>query len=200
MIPNTQEILISARDLASSGALRERAVTAPWRWSVGLQVLLVEDDQADAYLIRRALAKDRRVGEVILAEDGVEALEMCEKRRFVPDLAIVDLHMPRKDGLALLKDFATRGGSKFRSVVLTSSRSNKDALRAAKVGAAEFITKPKTEAELAAVLDRAIGNVILEPDRAGVRRREVFNTSPGSAAIGGRSAPARRAPAQFERV
>jgi len=160
MIPNTQEILISARDLASSGALRERAVTAPWRWSVGLQVLLVEDDQADAYLIRRALAKDRRVGEVILAEDGVEALEMCEKRRFVPDLAIVDLHMPRKDGFGLLRDFGIRDSAPFPSVVLTSSRASADAVRSTRLGALEVLTKPKTEHELATALDRVIRGVL----------------------------------------
>ena len=160
MSQTTQDVLISARDLVSSGALHRVAIPPPWRWSLGLQVLLVEDDRADAYLIRRALAKNTRVGEVILAEDGVEALEMCDNSRFVPDLAIVDLHMPRKDGLALLRDFATRGRSKFPSVVLTSSRATKDALRAAKLGAAEFITKPKTESELAAMLDRVIRKVV----------------------------------------
>jgi CheY-like chemotaxis protein len=118
----------------------------------------VEDDEADAYLIRRALAKNPWVADVVIAEDGVEALELFDKRRVVPDLAIVDLHMPRKDGLALLKEFATRT-VQFPSVVLTSSKASKDAIRAARRGAVEFITKPKTEGELAATLNRVIRNV-----------------------------------------
>ena len=85
-------------------------------------MLLVEDDDADAYLIRRALAKNPRIGEVVLAHDGVAALELINKGAVSPDLAIVDLHMPRKDGFALLRDFAAMEGVKFPSVVLTSSR------------------------------------------------------------------------------
>jgi CheY-like chemotaxis protein len=154
------EVMIIARELANSGALHKMEILSPSRWSLGLQVLLVEDDEADAYLIRRALAKNPWVAEVVLAEDGVEALELFDRRRIAPDLAIVDLHMPRKDGLALLKEFATRGTAQFPSVVLTSSKASKDAVRAAKRGAVEFITKPKTEEELAATLNRVIRNVL----------------------------------------
>jgi CheY-like chemotaxis protein len=154
-----QEVMIIARQLANSGALYKMDILSPSRWSLGLHVLLVEDDEADAYLIRRALAKNPRVADVVIAEDGVEALELFDKRRIAPDLAIVDLHMPRKDGLALLKEFATRT-VQFPSVVLTSSKASKDAIRAAKRGAVEFITKPRTEGELAATLDRIIRNVL----------------------------------------
>jgi CheY-like chemotaxis protein len=153
-----EEVMIIARELANSGALHKMDILSPPRWSLGLHVLLVEDDEADAYLIRRALAKNPWVADVVIAEDGVEALELFDKRRVAPDLAIVDLHMPRKDGLALLKEFATRP-VQFPSVVLTSSKAGKDAIRAAKRGAVEFITKPKTEAELAATLSRVIRNL-----------------------------------------
>lgn len=159
MRQTTETVLNSVTDLVNSSAVRKLDISLPWRWSIGLKVLLVEDDQADAYLIRRALAKNPRVGEVVLAQDGVEALELFDRSRFVPDLAIVDLHMPRKDGLALLKDFALRGNARFPSVILTSSKSSKDARRAAKRGALEFISKPKTEEELASALDRVIRNV-----------------------------------------
>jgi CheY-like chemotaxis protein len=124
-----------------------------------LQILLVEDDEADAYLIRRALAKNPRVKEVLLAEDGVEALELFDRHSFAPDLAIVDLRMPRKDGLTLLRDFSKRTGLHFPTIVLSSSKSNKDALRAKKNGAVEFVSKPKSEQLLQAVLDRAIRSI-----------------------------------------
>jgi CheY-like chemotaxis protein len=159
MGPTVEEVTIVARNLSASGALHGVSVLSPARWSLGLQVLLVEDDEADAYLIRRALAKNPWVGEVVLAEDGVEALELFDKGRISPDLAIVDLHMPRKDGLALLRDFSIRQTAHFPSVVLTTSKSNRDALRATKRGAVDFLTKPKTEEQLAAALDRVIRSV-----------------------------------------
>jgi len=158
MNQTAQEVMIIARELANSGALHKINILSPSRWSLGLHVLLVEDDEADAYLVRRALAKNPWVADVVIAGDGIEALELLDKRRVAPDLAIVDLHMPRKDGLALLKEFATRSVH-FPFVVLTSSKASKDAVRAAKRGAVEFITKPKTEAELAATLNRSIRNV-----------------------------------------
>jgi CheY-like chemotaxis protein len=159
MSQTEQEVMLIARNLADSGALHKMDILSPPHWSLGLQVLLVEDDEADAYLIRRALAKNPWVGEVVLAEDGVEALELFDKGRISPDLAIVDLHMPRKDGLGLLKEFSSRASANFPSVVLTSSKSSKDVLRAKNRGALEFLTKPKTEEQLAAALNRVIQSV-----------------------------------------
>lgn len=124
-----------------------------------LRILVVEDDEGDAYLIRRALAKNPRVGEIVLAENGVEALDLIDRGAVKPDLALIDLHMPRKDGFALLRDFATRKSAQFPSVVLTSSRAGADALRSLKRGAVEFVTKPSTEVKLAAALDRVIAKV-----------------------------------------
>ena len=76
-----------------------------------LNILLVEDDDADAYLIERALSANPRVAEIVRACDGVEALELVDARRMRPDLAIVDLHMPRKNGIALLGELCAPGDS-----------------------------------------------------------------------------------------
>jgi CheY-like chemotaxis protein len=124
-----------------------------------LRVLLVEDDEPDAYLIGRFLASNPRVGEVVVAEDGVKAFELVDKGWLSPDLAIIDLHMPRKDGLALLRDFADREGPKFPSVILTSSQARADSRRAFLCGAMEFITKPDMPDQLAAALDRVCNAV-----------------------------------------
>jgi CheY-like chemotaxis protein len=124
-----------------------------------LRVLLVEDDEADIYLIRRALANNQRVEEVLVARDGVEALEMIDNGFADPDLAIIDLNMPRKDGLALLRDLASRRRDSFPSVVLTSSRAGADAYRSKKRGAMEFVTKPNTVEKLTAALDKVISAI-----------------------------------------
>ena len=124
-----------------------------------LRVLLVEDDEADIYLIRCALANNPRVAEVIGAHDGVEALELIENGRANPDLAIVDLKMPRKDGLTLLKDFESRTGNTFPTVILTSSRAPGDAHLAKNHGAIKFLTKPDTLGKLSIALDQVISKV-----------------------------------------
>jgi CheY-like chemotaxis protein len=153
------EIKAIASSLAQSGELNLYKLLSQSRWSPGLQVLLVEDDEADAYLIRRALAANPRVSDVVLAEDGEEALELFDRRRVFPDLALVDLRMPRKDGLAFLKELAARPSALFPCAVLTSSKSGKDAIRAKHRGAVEFVTKPKAENEMRFALDRLIATV-----------------------------------------
>ena len=154
-----QEVMIFARELANSGALHKMDILSPSRWTLGLHVLLVEDDEADAYLIRRALAKNPWVADVVIAEDGVEALELIESWSGAPDLAIVDLHMPRKDGFTLLRDFASRKSDPFPSVVLTSSKAGADAFRSKKRGAMEFLTKPNTVEKLTMALDQVISRI-----------------------------------------
>jgi CheY-like chemotaxis protein len=125
----------------------------------GLNVLLVEDDEADAYLIQRALSSNPRIDSVTVAQDGVEALDMIDTRVVKPDLAIIDLHMPRKDGFALLRDFSLRVTVEFPSIVLTSSRAGADALRAKKRGAEFFLTKPNSFEKLALSLDQVIAEI-----------------------------------------
>jgi CheY-like chemotaxis protein len=124
-----------------------------------LQILLVEDDAADAYLIQLALARNPSVSRVVLAKDGVEALALIDADDTRPDLAIVDLHMPRKDGLALLSDLSTRESAQFPAIVLTTSTSGDDILRSWKRGAVEFLTKRDSVHEMAAALDHVISNL-----------------------------------------
>jgi CheY-like chemotaxis protein len=119
----------------------------------------VEDDEADAYLIEQALVDNPRVKEVVIAENGAEALEMVEHGAVRPDLAFVDLHMPRKDGFSLLTHFALRKVDWFPSVVLTSSRLRADELRSRTRGAIGFVTKPISQAKLREALNREIARV-----------------------------------------
>jgi CheY-like chemotaxis protein len=122
-------------------------------------VLVVEDDVADIYLIKMALAKNPRVGNIVFAQDGVEALQLIDSRAVVPDLAIIDLHMPRKDGFALLRELGARVTVNFPSVVLTSSRSGADAVRSRKRGAEMYLVKPNTIAKLSTLMDQVISAI-----------------------------------------
>jgi CheY-like chemotaxis protein len=151
--------IIVHRVFPIGGGLRLVTPAAPPRRTASLRVLVVEDDEADIYLIRRALANNPRVHDVVVARDGVEALELIDSWSAAPDLAIVDLHMPRKDGFALLRDFASRKSDPFPAVVLTSSRAGADAFRSKKRGAMEFVTKPNTVEKLTTALDQVISRI-----------------------------------------
>jgi CheY-like chemotaxis protein len=121
-----------------------------------IKVLLVEDDEADAYLVGMALENNPRVQSVMRAHDGVEALEMLEAGGVRPDLAIIDLSMPRMDGFALLRDIDQLEGADFPSIVLTSSRAGADCYRSHKRGARMFLSKPNAVGRYATMIGDAI--------------------------------------------
>ena len=137
----------------------------------GLCVLVVEDDEADAYLISRALESQPAVGRVVRAPDGVAALAMIESGRVKPDLAFIDLQMPRKNGFSLLAAFAGRPEQTFPMVVLTSSTAQTDAIRSRLRGAMRVVTKPDTLEEMDSVLAFAIAAVCPSGTRPPLAKR-----------------------------
>jgi CheY-like chemotaxis protein len=158
-----------AQDDAGSGGAPDR-----------LCLLVVEDNEADAYLIQRALQRHCGVGRIVHAVDGLEALEMIERGEVEPDLAFIDLHMPRKNGFDLLVDLACRPQRSFPMVVLTSSNAPTDVVRCRLRGAVQIINKPDTAEELAIVLTAAVDAVCaLGPHPAGEGR----TAGPGQGAL-----------------
>jgi CheY-like chemotaxis protein len=124
-----------------------------------LKVLVVEDDDADAYLIRSALKRNPRVSQMVLAHDGIEALELLDSGLVNPDIAIVDLHMPRKNGFSLLVELRCRPNADFPAIVLSSSMAGADSARSKLRGADCFLTKPDTIEELHRMLSSAMANI-----------------------------------------
>jgi len=125
----------------------------------GLCLLVVEDDDADTYLIFRALMNHPAVAKVVHAPDGVEALRMIESGEIEPDMAFIDLQMPRKNGfdlLTALNGLAERTEGGFPMVVLTSSSSPADAQRSKLRSAIRVITKPESVNLLEVALNSAI--------------------------------------------
>jgi CheY-like chemotaxis protein len=133
--------------------------TRPAKSDKRLNILMVEDDKADAYLIETALLSNPLVGEIVHARDGVEALKVVDARTFKPDLALVDLQMPSKNGLSLLLELRNRVLVEFPAVVLSSSRSGADRVRARVRGADTFITKPNNLKKMTETLDAVIADI-----------------------------------------
>lgn len=113
-----------------------------------IQVLLVEDNEADVDLTRETFEHSKLNVELAVAQDGVEAIDYLTGRKSGqrpprPDLILLDLNLPKVDGrqvLSTIKD--DRELKKIPVVVLTSSDAEADVVASYQLGANCFITKP----------------------------------------------------------
>ena len=114
-------------------------------------ILLVEDNPDDVLLTERALKKSHVLNKMVVAKDGVEALDylfgtgMWAGRDLsdMPQVVLLDLKLPRIDGLEVLKKIRSEERTKLLPVViLTSSKEEKDLLSSYALGANSYIRKP----------------------------------------------------------
>jgi CheY-like chemotaxis protein len=114
------------------------------------KILLAEDSENDVEMTMAALSAHRVANEVVVARDGVEALDYLYCRGSFagrtpenPVLVLLDLKMPRVDGLQVLKEI--KSDPALRSipvVVLTSSREEQDLVRTYDLGVNAYVVKP----------------------------------------------------------
>ena len=128
---NTEELVMNAKKTCSP-----------------IEILLVEDDPGDVLLTVEALKDAKVLNHVSVAEDGVEAMAFLRRQgKYAqepsPDLILLDLNMPRKDGRAVLDEIKTDPALKrIPVVVLTTSQDEWDVLQAYNKHANCYITKP----------------------------------------------------------
>ena len=113
-------------------------------------ILLAEDNPNDVELTLEALSRNNLANRVIVAHDGVEALEylrregvFSERAPGDPAVLLLDIKMPRKDGLEVLREI--RGDPALRRlpvVILTSSREEQDLLTSYDLGVNAYVVKP----------------------------------------------------------
>ena len=114
------------------------------------KILLAEDNPKDAELILLALQESNLLNDVVRVKDGAEALDYLYKRgKFTqrddgnPIVALIDLKMPKVDGLQVIKEI--KSNDKFKTiptVVLTSSKEEKDLVEGYKLGINAYVVKP----------------------------------------------------------
>jgi CheY-like chemotaxis protein len=124
-------------------------------------ILLVEDNKDDEMLTLRAFRKNHILNEVVVARDGVEALDYLfgtgahEGRNLsvMPQVILLDLNLPRISGFDVLRRLRQDERTKLLSVVvLTSSKEDEDIVRSYSLGASSYVRKPVDFAEFTEVI------------------------------------------------
>jgi two-component system response regulator len=117
-------------------------------FSQPVEVLLVEDDPGDVDLTRELLTQEKVAVNLHVVGDGVEALAYLRREgryhdAVRPDVVLLDLNMPRKDGREVLHDMKQDEHLKtIPVVVLTTSDAERDILKSYELGANCYVTKP----------------------------------------------------------
>ncbi len=112
-----------------------------------IEILLVEDDPADAELTMRALRRHRLVNKIHWVKDGEQALEYMGGAGVatLPKLVLLDLKMPKVDGMEVLRKLKGSAATQAVPVVImTSSNEEKDVVESYNLGANSYIVKPVT--------------------------------------------------------
>jgi CheY-like chemotaxis protein len=116
-----------------------------------VQVLLVEDNETDAELCIRALRKKNLANDLVWLKDGAEALDFIyahgaysdRDNADKPNLILLDLRMPKVDGVEVLKELKSDERTKtIPVIILTSSTENPDMEKCYRLGANSFVSKP----------------------------------------------------------
>jgi two-component system response regulator len=133
-------------------------------------ILLVEDNADDEELALLAFRLNQTPVKVLVVRDGVEALDYLgtmetDKARPRPSMILLDLKLPRVDGLEVLRRIRSDGRTRgIPVVVLTSSTEDVDYRRSAELGADEYVRKPMSFDEFRKTT-RKLADTWLRPDR-----------------------------------
>jgi two-component system response regulator len=127
-------------------------------------ILLVEDNPRDEALTLRALKKSSIINDVIVAHDGVEALDyffgtgkFAGEPQVMPQLVLLDLKLPKIDGLEVLRKLRENDTTKrLPVVVFTSSSEEEDMIKSYQLGANSYVRKP-VESEQFAEATKQLG-------------------------------------------
>jgi two-component system, chemotaxis family, response regulator Rcp1 len=113
-----------------------------------VEILLVEDNPGDERLTREALKEGKVYSNLHWVKDGVEAMQFLRRQgKYAavprPDIILLDLNLPKKDGREVLQDIKNDGDLKrIPVVVLTTSKAEEDVLRTYNLHANCYVTKP----------------------------------------------------------
>lgn len=108
-----------------------------------LNVMLVEDDLIEVMKFKRVLSSQDLAHNIIEADNGEQALELLQQKDNLPDVILLDLNMPKINGIEFLRLLKVDDRLKYiPTVILTTSSNHKDLLECYKAGIAGYVLKP----------------------------------------------------------
>jgi len=125
-----------------------------------VNILIADDDPDDRLMTREALAQCQSIDHIFFVEDGEELLDYLYQRgkyasngHPCPDLILLDLNMPKKNGVEALREIKSDPSMRhIPIVVLTTSKEEEDIYRSYDLGVNSFITKPVTYTSLVSTM------------------------------------------------
>ncbi|MFD2916586.1 response regulator [Psychroserpens luteus] len=108
-----------------------------------LKVLLIEDDAIEVMKLNRVISTLKLNHKIIEANNGEDALEILQQKDSLPDIILLDLNMPKINGIEFLGILKNDDNLKYiPTIILTTSNNQKDLLECYKIGVAGYVLKP----------------------------------------------------------
>jgi two-component system response regulator ResD len=139
-------------------------------------VLVVDDEPTIAEVVARYL--DRAGYHTRVAADGVEALEAAALQR--PDLVVLDLMLPRVDGLEVMRRLREQDRERIAVILLTAKGEESDRVIGLRLGADDYVVKPFSPAELVARVDAVLRRVDTSPAQEAAVELEDLTIDPAA--------------------
>lgn len=108
-----------------------------------LKILLIEDDTIEVMKLNRTISTLKLDHKVVVANNGEEALKILDNKDAIPDIILLDLNMPKINGIEFLTILKkNKDLNHIPSIILTTSSNQKDLMECYKIGIAGYIIKP----------------------------------------------------------
>lgn len=105
--------------------------------------MLIEDDMIEVMKLNRAISSLQLNHKIVEANNGEEALEILRNKATLPDIILLDLNMPKINGIEFLKILKEDDNLKYLpTIILTTSNNKRDLLECFKIGIAGYVLKP----------------------------------------------------------
>ncbi len=108
-----------------------------------MNILLIEDDQIEVMKLQRTVSKLGLKHTIVEAKNGEDALEILQSGQKLPDIILLDLNMPRMNGIEFLDILKNDNQLKYLpTIILTTSENRADLLKCYEAGIAGYVVKP----------------------------------------------------------
>ncbi|MBO6605699.1 response regulator [Psychroserpens sp.] len=122
-----------------------------------LKILLIEDDTIEVMKLNRATSSLNMNHQIIEAKNGEVALELLKDHSALPDIILLDLNMPKINGIEFLRILKNDDRLKYiPTIILTTSNNQKDLLECYKIGIAGYVLKPLKYEEYVSKIEKLL--------------------------------------------